>query len=377
MFAMTSMGAKVIDSINDGHGPYVFKISGQVCHRVGSLIPSEGRRPEYAQLYIFDTDHEVSNRINVTSSSRTPFHANEDIVRSLIQMLDTHNPIVKLFRTTRERLSENSYDQYSIRLFGDVDAHGDIYSFPVASEVVGLVVGDIGHTDVGRDLIIEDRSSSLQQIDERHHKFMAMQYPILFPYGEDGFHDALFYNLTSTSTSMRRQKTTMAEYFGYILHDRPNDFNTPLHCGRGTQAYEVDGYCCVERERIDHYRTPSFQQKYRSATYHSLANNVSSGVRSASSVGQRIILPASFTGSPRYLYQKYQDCIGICRKYGCPDLFVTFTSNAAWPEIAEALPPGLHPSDRTEIVDRVFKMKLNILMDDIKKKNFFWLFICR
>ena len=109
-----------------------------------------------------------------------------------------------------------------------MDAHGGIYSFPVASEVVGLVVGDIGHTDVGRDLIIEDRSSSLQHIDERHRKFMAMQYPILFPYGEDGFHDALFYNLTSTSTSMRRQKTTMAEYFGYRLHDRPNDFNTPI-----------------------------------------------------------------------------------------------------------------------------------------------------
>ncbi|XP_039776587.1 uncharacterized protein LOC120644102 [Panicum virgatum] len=170
---------------------------------------------------------------------------------------------------------------------------------------------------------------------------------------------------------MRRQKATMAEHFGYRLHNRPNDFNTPLCCGRETQAYEVDGYCCVERERIDHYRTPSFQRKYRSATYHSLASNVSSGIRSGSSASQRIILPASFTGSPRYLYQKYHDCIGICRKYGCPDLFVTFTSNAAWPEIVEALPPGLHPSDRLEIVDWVFKMKLNILMDDIKKKKFF------
>jgi hypothetical protein len=38
MFAMTSMGAKVTDSINDGHGPFVFKISGQVCHRIGSLL---------------------------------------------------------------------------------------------------------------------------------------------------------------------------------------------------------------------------------------------------------------------------------------------------------------------------------------------------
>jgi hypothetical protein len=163
----------------------------------------------------------------------------------------------------------------------------------------------------------------------------------------------------------------MAEYYAYRLHDRPGDFNTPLRCGRGTQAYLIDAYCCVERERIDHYRTLSFQRKYRSATYNSLSNCVSNGMRSGSSTSQRIILPASFIGSPRYLYQKYQDCIGICQKFGCLDLFITFTSNAAWPEILAALPPGLIPSDRSEIVDRVFKMKLNILMDNIKKRNFF------
>jgi hypothetical protein len=48
MFTMTLMGAKVMDSINYGHGPYVFKISGQVCHRIGSLLPTEGARLEYA-----------------------------------------------------------------------------------------------------------------------------------------------------------------------------------------------------------------------------------------------------------------------------------------------------------------------------------------
>jgi hypothetical protein len=104
-----------------------------------------------------------------------------------------------------------------------------------------------------------------------------------------------------------------------------------------------------------------------------LASSVSRGITSGSSIGQRIILPSSFTGGPRYLYQNYQDSIAICRKYGCPDLFVTFTSNATWPEIMEALSsiPGQQPSDRPDIVNRVFKMKLNILMDDIKKKEFF------
>jgi hypothetical protein len=89
-------------------------------------------------------------------------------------MLDSHNPIVKLFRTACERLAGNSSEHYSIRLFGDVDTHGDVFSFPVASEVAGLVVGDIGQTDVGRDIIIEDHTSNLQQINEMHHKFMLM-----------------------------------------------------------------------------------------------------------------------------------------------------------------------------------------------------------
>lgn len=383
MFSMTSMGAKVIESINDGRGPYVFKISGQVCHRIGSLMPSEGRRPEYAQLYIYDTEHEIRNRINITSSSdnsstrrlssHPSFSANEGIVQSLISMFDTYNPIVKLFRTARERLTPDAPDQFFIRLFGKPDAHGDIYSAPITSEVVGLVVGDIGSTDVGRDIIIDSRSSGLQQINEKHCKFMAMQYPLLFPYGESGYHEDLAYCLTPQSQGMHRRKATMLEYYTYRLHDRANDFNTPLRARRLTQAYVVDSYCCVEEYRIAFYHKRSFQKKYRSSPYNTLANSVSNGTTSGSSTGQRIILPSSFTGGPRYMYQNYQDSIAICRKYGCPDLFVTFTSNATWPEVLEALSsiPGQQPSDRPSIVNRVFKIKLNMLMDDIKKKNFF------
>jgi hypothetical protein len=107
-------------------------------------------------------ENEASNRMSIVSSSRTPFHVNEIIVQSLIQMLDSHNPIVKLFRTAHERLVDNSSDPYSIRIFGYVDAHGVVFSFSVASVVVGLVVGDIGQIDVGKDIIIEDHTSNLK-----------------------------------------------------------------------------------------------------------------------------------------------------------------------------------------------------------------------
>ena len=89
MFAMTSMGVHAINSINDGRGPYVFKISGQLCHRIGSLMPSGGKRPEYCQLDIFDTENEVRNRMAVSSHQNGTFRPNEAIVASLLTMFDT------------------------------------------------------------------------------------------------------------------------------------------------------------------------------------------------------------------------------------------------------------------------------------------------
>ena len=369
---MTSMGVNIIRSINDGGGPYVFKISGQLCHRIGSLIPRHGAWPEYCQLYIFDTENEVQNRMGV-ASVRGSFQPNEDVIRSFMRMLDMNNPIVQVFRTARDRLANQSEDHYFVRLFAVPNQHGSVYSAPIASEVVGLVVNDLGTTDQGRDLIVQDHASHLQRIKESHCKFMTMQYPLLFPYGEDGFHKDLKYCQCQRSGAIKRYYVTMVEFFAYRLHDRVGDFNTPLRCKKLTQSYEVDGFCCVEDGRLSHYRIDSFQKKYRASPYNSLVQAVSTGMTQGSTVGQKIVLPASFTGSPRYYYQNYQDCVALCRRFGCPHLFITFTCNALWLEIVEALAPisGQYSSDRPDIVDRVFHMKLRIFMDDIVKNQFF------
>ena len=38
MFSMTSFGAEIDDSVNNGRGPYVFKISGQIYHWIGRFV---------------------------------------------------------------------------------------------------------------------------------------------------------------------------------------------------------------------------------------------------------------------------------------------------------------------------------------------------
>ena len=55
-FAFTSVGAKIDDRINsDNRDLFVFRVSGQVCHLMGSILPPEGSAPAFAQLYMHDT----------------------------------------------------------------------------------------------------------------------------------------------------------------------------------------------------------------------------------------------------------------------------------------------------------------------------------
>ncbi|XP_074326645.1 uncharacterized protein LOC141664585 [Apium graveolens] len=90
-------------------------------------------------------------------------------------------------------------------------------------------------------------------------------------------------------------------------------------------------------------------------------------------VGKAVILPASFTGSQRYMSQYFKDSLAICRAIGHPSLFLTMTCNSKWPEIQEILKllPNVDPVDAPDIISRVFKLKLDQLLDLIKKKNYF------
>ena len=49
------MGGNIDRNRNTGEGPYVFRLNGQVHHRIGSLLPSPNKIPKFAELYIFYT----------------------------------------------------------------------------------------------------------------------------------------------------------------------------------------------------------------------------------------------------------------------------------------------------------------------------------
>ncbi|OMO62337.1 hypothetical protein COLO4_33117 [Corchorus olitorius] len=188
-------------------------------------------------------------------------------------------------------------------------------------------------------------------------KLPALQYPLLFPYGEDGYHSRIPYSKSLTKANVTRSFITMKEYYCYQLQHRDPNNNALLHRGRLFQQYCVDSYSIVRDTRLHFLKRE--QQLFRIDAVSNVRDAVSQGDLRGDFVRQRIVFPASFTGSPRY--------------YGFPTLFITFTCNAQWPEIQETLQDikGQKAEDRSDIVCRVFRIKLKNLIDDLTKNRHF------
>jgi len=94
VLACTSFGASI--DIIPGQGISNFRIHGQVYHLIGPLLPKEGQQPAFAQLYIYDTEHENEHRNNVMQE------LDNGILQNLLEMLDECNPYVQNFRHIRD-----------------------------------------------------------------------------------------------------------------------------------------------------------------------------------------------------------------------------------------------------------------------------------
>ncbi|CAL8077537.1 unnamed protein product [Prunus armeniaca] len=360
------MGAKVDQSINNGSSPYIFKISGQVHHLMGSLLPPEGECPKFAQLYIYDTHNEVMNRLHAVNCNRKNEKLDQNIVQGLIKMFDESNELVKLFRTVRDKFEQGLFTPLKITLLGRQPNGNKQYEQPTCDEIGGLIVGDIGLFDSNRDIVIEFKDGGLKRITKLNPKFMSLQYPILFPYGEDGYTPDLKWNNGYKGRESKRGRIPMRAFITYQIQERAPQLDTLLKGGRLFQQFLVDAYATLEEDRLDYIRKN--QKNLRSEVYKGIYDAISKGDNDANNIGQRVILPSSYTGSARYMVNNYQDAMAICRQYGHPDLFITFTCNIKWPEIVREFDkkPGYKPEDRPDVVSRVFKMKLDGMINYIR-----------
>ncbi|KAI6647772.1 hypothetical protein LOD99_8487 [Oopsacas minuta] len=154
------------------------------------------------------------------------------------------------------------------------------------------------------------------------------------------------------------------DFYAYRFILRDDNFNL-IHRRRTLfNQIVVDMYAKVETERLLFIRL--HQKKLRVDDYIHLRDAVVTD-GNPHDFGKLVILPSSFTGSPRYMHEGTQDAMTYVRNYGRPDLSIAFTCNPLWPEITESLMMGQKPHNRHDIVARVFKQKLLKYMDLLTK----------
>nr|XP_016503039.1 PREDICTED: uncharacterized protein LOC107821146 [Nicotiana tabacum] len=220
-----------------------------------------------------------------------------------------------------------------------------------------------------RDIIVESQSGQLQRINELNAAYLGLQYPLLFPYGEDGYREDIPLNDIDVSAGGRKCVSTR-EYLSYKIQERKDEVPSIVSARILFQQFLVDGYTMMESSRLKFIRL--HQKQLRAHFYNRLQDVVLHGDIEPSSQGQRVILSSSFTGGARYMLQNYQDAMAICKWAGYPDLFITFTCNPKWPEITRFVESrGLSPEDRPDVLTRVFKIKLDRMIKDIRDNKVF------
>ncbi|KAM3338847.1 hypothetical protein P3S68_030933 [Capsicum galapagoense] len=194
------MGGKVDVFVNQSRGPQTFKLSRQNYHQIGSLLPPEGSNPKFTQLYIYDTGNEVENRIHVVSSGQIVSKLHAEIVSDLKKMLDEHNILAKTFRM----------------------------------------------------------SGQLQRINELNAAYLGLQYPLLFPYGEDGYREDISLNgyIGGDHESVGgRQRVSVREFFANKIQDRKDELPIIVYARRLFQQFLVDTYTMIELGRLKYIWT--------------------------------------------------------------------------------------------------------------------------
>ena len=355
--AFASLGVNLDKELaNARSGVYTFRIHGVVHHYIGQLTPREGEAPSFAQIYIHDgtAEGELENRQRHLGEACLPE------LRELQDMLHEVNPYVSYLRQGIETMKEQGASDIRMIIRADGGPDPRRYNAPTAPEIAIIMPGD-GYTEgvATRDIVLHARTGGLQRITECNCAYDSLHYVLLFPSGDSGWQ-------LKIPHSRGNGDVTPMEFYSYRLMVR--SAVSYLHlCGRLYHQYLADMFAKVEQLRLNYIKCN--QQKIRVDLYSGLADAVSAGDINPGEFGRKVILPSSFTGSPRQMFELYQDSMSIVRKYGKPDLFITFTCNPKWEEISSALILNQKASDRPDLIVRVFRMKLRELLTDICKNH--------
>jgi hypothetical protein len=165
----------------------------------------------------------------------------------------------------------------------------------MADEIAALMVGDGFKAVDRRDVVLAQQADSFQRIFELHVRYMALHYPLLFSYSEDGWHSNISLNGVVADVDLDEKhaeefelqrkhcNVTMAEFYGYRLQYQDTDGIALLRGDRLRHQYIVDAYAAIGQNRLKYLCLN--KKKLRADLYQGLQDAIAASDNSVAAIG--------------------------------------------------------------------------------------------
>ncbi|XP_074304620.1 uncharacterized protein LOC141639371 [Silene latifolia] len=209
-FAFTSYGVKKDHELaHRNRGIYTFRVQGQFYHFINDVLPTQ-EQPRYIQLYFFDTDVELWHRLQSCPDLTRIF------VSTLMRIMEI-NPYASFFRSLREI---GIHEESRIVIRADPTQDQRTYNAPTASQVAAIWVEDEGSSEhLRHDIVVYARSGISLRVRHYYGCYDLLQYPLLFPYGDTGWHRCIY----KCNTSHRRREVCSTFPINEVLVQTADD----------------------------------------------------------------------------------------------------------------------------------------------------------
>ena len=164
----------------------------------------------------------------------------------------------------------------------------------------------VGNEFDRRDIVLEKKNSQLQMVSETHRSYDALQYPLIFWEGEDGYNFSIMQTNPTTGVAVDGKKVSAMNFYAHRIMVRTGSDNHILRCRQLFHQFVVDMYAKIESERLLFVRLN--QKKLRVDEYIHLRDAIVND-GNADNIGRLVILPSTFTGSPRHMHEYTQDAM--------------------------------------------------------------------
>ncbi|GKB57504.1 hypothetical protein Tco_0913690 [Tanacetum coccineum] len=151
-------------------------------------------------------------------------------------LLDEINPLVKDFRMAGKRIRSSDDQKISLRLIGTRQRDGRQYNLPTTSEVAALIVGDFDSMEHKRDIILQCQDGDYKRISKLHPSYLALHYPLFFPYSEDNYRTDIFHKGITDYDEKTKEHAYLSvceaawRIYGFDIHYRtPSVERLPFH----------------------------------------------------------------------------------------------------------------------------------------------------